>query len=96
MGAERCVHTGTSDRAATLCDDLLIPAGIPELAKESTSREVKSGGENRSFSKAEDHGSLGIMDGAASTSFLLYHRSVYQVVCSHRLDVLTMLSCAPD
>lgn len=46
-----------------------LPAGIPELAKESTSRDVKSGGVNLSFSKSEDHGSLGIMDGAASTSF---------------------------
>ena len=26
-------------------ENSLIPAGIPELAKESTSREVKSGGE---------------------------------------------------
>ena len=96
MGAKSCVRSGNSDRAATLCDDLLIPAGIPELAKESTSREVKSGGENRSFSKAEDHGSLGIIDGAASTSFLLHHRLAHKVLCSHRLDVLTMLSSALD
>lgn len=50
-----------------------IPAGMPELAKESTSSEVKSGGVNLSFSKSDDHGSLGIIDGAASTSFLLLH-----------------------
>lgn len=55
----------------------LIPAGIPELAKVSTSSEVKSGGVNVSFSKSDDHGSLGIIDGAASTSFLLRRISKY-------------------
>lgn len=50
-----------------------IPAGIPELAKESTSRDVKSGGVKVAFSKSEDHGSLGIIDGAVSTSFLLVY-----------------------
>jgi len=47
-----------------------VPAGIPELANDRTSRDVKSGGVNVSFSKSEDQGNLGIMDGAASTSFL--------------------------
>jgi hypothetical protein len=46
---------------------ILIPAGIPEPAKERTSRLVKSGLRNLSFSKSVDHGSLGIMDSAAST-----------------------------
>lgn len=45
-----------------------VPEGIPELANDSTSRDVKSGGVNVSFSKPEDQGNLWIMDGAASTS----------------------------
>ncbi len=49
---------------------MAIPDGIPELAKDRTSRDVKSGGVKVSFSKSEDQGSLGIMDGAASTSLL--------------------------
>lgn len=46
---------------------ILIPAGIPEPAKEITSRLVKSGLRNLSFSKSEDQGSFGIIASAAST-----------------------------
>jgi hypothetical protein len=45
-----------------------MPAGIPEPAKEITSKLVKSGLRNLSFSNALDQGSLGIIDSAASTS----------------------------
>ena len=38
---------------------MLIPAGIPLLPKVSTSREVKSGRRNTSFSKAAGQGSRG-------------------------------------
>ncbi len=47
---------------------MLIPAGMPLPAKERTSREVKSGPRNLSFSKSEPQGSLGIMLEAHSTS----------------------------
>jgi hypothetical protein len=47
---------------------MLIPAGIPDPAKVRTSREVKSGDRNLSFSKSSPHGSSGISEGAAETS----------------------------
>ena len=34
------------------------PAGMPEDANETTSREVKSGRVKESFSKSSDHGSI--------------------------------------
>ena len=45
-----------------------MPAGMPELAKESTSREVKSGRMKRSFSYAVGQGSSGKKCSALSTS----------------------------
>jgi hypothetical protein len=47
---------------------MLIPAGIPDPANDRTSRLVKSGLKNLSFSKSFDHGSLGIIDSALSTN----------------------------
>ena len=47
---------------------MLIPAGIPDPAKDRTSRLVKSGLKNLSFSKSFDQGSLGITDSAPSTN----------------------------
>jgi hypothetical protein len=44
-----------------------MPAGIPEPEKEITSRLVKSGLRNLSFSNELSHGNLGIMLSAAST-----------------------------
>lgn len=46
---------------------MLMPAGIPEPANDNTSKLVKSGLKNLSFSKSLDHGSFGIMLSAAST-----------------------------
>lgn len=46
---------------------MLIPAGMPEPANDRTSKLVKSGLKNLSFSNSLDHGSFGIMDSAAST-----------------------------
>ena len=46
---------------------MLMPAGTPDPAKERTSREVKSGRRNLSFSNSLGHGSLGRMSSAAST-----------------------------
>lgn len=47
---------------------MLIPAGIPELAKESTSSDVKSGRRKRSFSYDEGHGRRGKKCSAFSTN----------------------------
>jgi len=47
---------------------MFIPAGIPDPANDNTSKLVKSGLKNLSFSKSLDHGSFGIIDSAASTS----------------------------
>ena len=46
---------------------ILIPAGIPEPAKDRTSRLVKSGLKNSSFSKSLVQGNLGIIDSATLT-----------------------------
>jgi hypothetical protein len=46
---------------------MLMPAGIPEPAKEITSKLVKSGLRNLSFSNELSHGNFGIMLLAAST-----------------------------
>jgi hypothetical protein len=45
------------------------PAGMPEEANETTSREVKSGRVKVSFSKSADHGSSLMNASAWSTSF---------------------------
>lgn len=47
---------------------MFIPAGIPLLPKPSTSREVKSGLKNLSFSYAGGHGSSGSNFSALDTS----------------------------
>ena len=47
---------------------MLIPAGIPDPAKDKTSKLVKSGLRNLSFSNSVDQGSFGIIASAASTS----------------------------
>lgn len=47
---------------------MLMPAGMPEPAKVSTSRDVKSGERNWSFSKSAPHGSRGMKEGDFSTS----------------------------
>ena len=44
-----------------------MPAGSPEQPKDRTSKLVKSGLKNLSFSKSFDHGNFGIIDSAAST-----------------------------
>jgi hypothetical protein len=46
---------------------MLIPAGMPEPANDKTSRLVKSGLKNFSFSKSLDQGSFGIILSALST-----------------------------
>lgn len=48
---------------------MLMLAGTPDPAKDKTLRLVKSGLKNLSFAKSFDHGSLGIIDSALSTSF---------------------------
>ena len=46
---------------------MLIPAGMPEPANDKTSKLVKSGLKNVSFSKSFDQGSFGIILSALST-----------------------------
>lgn len=52
-----------------------MPAGIPEPAKDRTSRDVKSGAMNVSLSKSLLQGSLGIISGAAYKSIRSEHFS---------------------
>ena len=81
---------------------MLMPAGIPEPANERTSREVKSGDRNLSFSNSALHGSMGMNIGDFSTSspnarvrstgflFQVVRQGIYIYIKALQVAVLTV------